>query len=184
MIIIWPSVYPWRRKRQPTLVFVPGKSHGPRSLGGYSPWGRKESDTTEWLQLQLHLHESSLSLCVSTFVSWADGLSFCSLISCSALCLRELNFPASLDLWFLNRLGQWKPLVGDCFLWCQILPPPSLQSFHAKVSRVIAALSPAHTTSALGSLSPRGGNGYSESHTASSYPVQILRSSFSYVPSS
>ena len=37
----------WRRKRQPTPVFLLGKSHGQRSLVGYSPWGRKESDTTE-----------------------------------------------------------------------------------------------------------------------------------------
>ena len=40
----------WRRKWQPTPVFFPGKSHGWRSLVGYSAWGRKESDTTEWLQ--------------------------------------------------------------------------------------------------------------------------------------
>ena len=32
---------PWRRKWQPTLVFLPGKSHGQKSLMGYSPWGRK-----------------------------------------------------------------------------------------------------------------------------------------------
>ena len=32
---------------QPTLVFLPGESHGQRSLVGYSPWGHKESDTTE-----------------------------------------------------------------------------------------------------------------------------------------
>ena len=32
-----------------TPVFLPGKSHGQRSLVGYSPWGRKESDTTERL---------------------------------------------------------------------------------------------------------------------------------------
>ena len=36
-------------KWQPTPVFLPGKSHGLRSLVGYSPWGRKESDTTERL---------------------------------------------------------------------------------------------------------------------------------------
>ena len=30
---------PWRRKWQPTPVFLPGKFHGQRSLGGYSPWG-------------------------------------------------------------------------------------------------------------------------------------------------
>ena len=38
---------PWRRKWQPTPVFLPGKSYGQRSLAGYSPWGRKELDTTE-----------------------------------------------------------------------------------------------------------------------------------------
>ena len=32
---------PWRRKWQPTLVFLPGKSHGWRSLAGYRPWGHK-----------------------------------------------------------------------------------------------------------------------------------------------
>ena len=38
---------PWRRKWQPTLVFLPAKSHGQRSPLGYSPWGCKESDITE-----------------------------------------------------------------------------------------------------------------------------------------
>ena len=35
---------PWRRKWQPTPVFLPGNSHGQRSLAGYSPQGHKESD--------------------------------------------------------------------------------------------------------------------------------------------
>ena len=38
---------PWRRAWQPTQVFLPGETHGQRSLVGYSPQGRKESDTTE-----------------------------------------------------------------------------------------------------------------------------------------
>ena len=38
---------PWRRKWQPTPVFLPGESHGQRSLVGYSPWGHKELDTSE-----------------------------------------------------------------------------------------------------------------------------------------
>ena len=42
---------PWRRKWQPPPIFLPGKSRGQRSLGGYSPWGRKESDMTEQLTL-------------------------------------------------------------------------------------------------------------------------------------
>ena len=36
----------WKRKWQPTPVFLPGKSHRQRTLVGYSPWGYKESDTT------------------------------------------------------------------------------------------------------------------------------------------
>jgi len=38
---------PWRRAWQPTPVFLSGDSLGQRSLAGYSPWGCKESDTTE-----------------------------------------------------------------------------------------------------------------------------------------
>ena len=40
---------PWRRKRQPTPVFLPGESPWTESLADYSPWGRKELDTTERL---------------------------------------------------------------------------------------------------------------------------------------
>ena len=40
---------PLDRAWQPTLVFLPGESHGQRSLLGYSSMGCKESDTTEWL---------------------------------------------------------------------------------------------------------------------------------------
>ena len=54
----------WRRKWQPTPVFLPGKSHGQRNLVGYSPWGqkKKESNTTKhikyaplevWVDLQV-----------------------------------------------------------------------------------------------------------------------------------
>ena len=37
------------KERLPTPVFLPGESHRQRSLAGYSPWGRKELDTTEQL---------------------------------------------------------------------------------------------------------------------------------------
>ena len=43
----WVGKIPWRRAWQPTPVFLPGESHGQRSLAGCSPWGRTESDTTE-----------------------------------------------------------------------------------------------------------------------------------------
>ena len=49
----WVGKIPWRRKWQPTPVFLPGESHGQRSLVGYRLWGHKESDTTEATQ---HAH--------------------------------------------------------------------------------------------------------------------------------
>ena len=54
----WVGQIPWRRKWQSTLVLLPGKPHGQRSLVGYSLWGRKESDMTE----RLHFH------------FWSEGL--------------------------------------------------------------------------------------------------------------
>ena len=45
----WVGKISWRRKWQSTPVLLPGKSHGQRSLVGYSLWGCKESDTTERL---------------------------------------------------------------------------------------------------------------------------------------
>ena len=50
----WVGKIPWRRQWQPTPVFLSGEIHGQRSLAGYSPWGHKESDTTEWLTTWPH----------------------------------------------------------------------------------------------------------------------------------
>ena len=43
----WIGKSPWRRAWQSTPIFLPGASHGQRSLAGYSPQGCKASDTTE-----------------------------------------------------------------------------------------------------------------------------------------
>ena len=50
----------WRRKLQPTPVFLPGKSHGQRSLAGNGPWGRKESDNLATKQQQQNISVSIL----------------------------------------------------------------------------------------------------------------------------
>ena len=50
----------WRRKWQPTPVFLPGKSHGWRSLVDYSPWGCKELYTTERLHFQYSCLENPM----------------------------------------------------------------------------------------------------------------------------
>ena len=64
----------WRRKWQPTPVSLPGKSHGQRSLAGYSPWGRRESDMPECTHtgkckmmcgLHFHMHFFQIALHVS-----------------------------------------------------------------------------------------------------------------------
>ena len=66
----WVGKIPWRSKWQPTPVLLPGKSHGLSSLVSYSPWGRKESDTTE------RLHHSTIS---SYFQNGSNSNSICSI---------------------------------------------------------------------------------------------------------
>ena len=60
-----------RRQWHPTPVLLTGKSHGERSLVGCSPWGHKESDTTEWL----HFH----------FSRWCIGEGNGNPLQCSCL---------------------------------------------------------------------------------------------------
>ena len=50
---------PMKREWQPTLVFLPGESHGQRNLVSYSPWGRKESNKSE--TTNIHTHKLRLS---------------------------------------------------------------------------------------------------------------------------
>ena len=61
---------PWRRPWQPTPVFLPGEFHGQRNLAGYSPWGHKESDTTD----QTHTKVQSLFKIVEdqNFISFTN----------------------------------------------------------------------------------------------------------------
>ena len=58
----WVRKIPWRRKWQPTPVFLPGESCGQRSLVGYSPCGRKESGMTEWLHFHFSVSLSCLQM--------------------------------------------------------------------------------------------------------------------------
>ena len=64
-ILVLASI--WRRKWQSTPILLPGKSHGQRSLVGYSPWGRKESDMTEWLHFAL---ASMQDFCQKQLLMW------------------------------------------------------------------------------------------------------------------
>ena len=81
---------PWRRERQPTLVFLPGESHGQRSLEDYSPRGCKELDMTEWhTHTRTHTHTHTLTgwihgrgglgssggfgICEEVYQAWTSG---------------------------------------------------------------------------------------------------------------
>ena len=55
-LILWVGKFPWRRTWQPAPVFLPGESHGQRTVG-CRPGGHKELDTTEPLALPLVLSE-------------------------------------------------------------------------------------------------------------------------------
>jgi len=59
---LWVGNIPWRRERLPTPVLWPGEFHGL-----YSPWGGKESDTTEWLSLQVNITATKIATTKETF---------------------------------------------------------------------------------------------------------------------
>ena len=58
-----------RRQWHPTPVFLPGESHGWRSLVGCSPWGHEESDTTEHLHFHFHALEKEMAA-HSSVLAW------------------------------------------------------------------------------------------------------------------
>ena len=86
----WVGKTPWRRKWQPAAVLLLGKSHGWRSLVGYSPWDCKESDTTEqghwamprcWSWYLVHFPSGQASSHGQEAVIRTPGLSSASLVT-------------------------------------------------------------------------------------------------------
>ena len=101
----WVGKIPCWRKWQPTPVFFARKSHRQRSLAGHSPWGRKESDTTE------QLNNNSLllpwknnwtgfkeTLCVFVYnsrIMESKGFRSRKTLPCNPLFLRGVHWPAA-----------------------------------------------------------------------------------------
>ena len=84
----WVGKIPWRRKRQPTPVFLPGEFHRQRSLVGYSPWGHNELDMTEWLILSAFNHFQNHSHSPgSWFSSNSSGWPSSDCMAAALLCL-------------------------------------------------------------------------------------------------
>ena len=84
--------YTWRRAWQPTLVFLPGESQEQRSMMGYSPWGLKESDTTE--TEHAHTRGMYMSIPTSQFIHSSPS-------PLASICL----FSTSVSLFLLCRLN-------------------------------------------------------------------------------
>ena len=61
---------PLEKEMEPTPELLPGKPHGLRSLVGYSPWGLKESDTTERLHFTSH---KEMTFCCHSCFCWGEG---------------------------------------------------------------------------------------------------------------
>ena len=135
---------PWRRKWQPTPVFLPGESHGRKSLRGYSPRGHKESDITERLDsltrlpcvlLCLYPFCHIVNLSRTTFRIWMHHAvlyvqGFCSSFS---LCLECLSFSTqevlSFSVFFVNPFLSIPFMVSPLHLikfYYNAMPPNSL----------------------------------------------------------
>ena len=105
----WVGKMPWRRKWQPILEFFPGKSHGQKSLAGYSPWGCKRVR---------HYWTHTHTYCMSKFYFYIKGLYIASTwvfnifssFSWIAFLLITLNYWLFIDLWFSIS---WLPL-SEC----------------------------------------------------------------------
>ena len=75
----------WRRKLQPTPLFLPGKFHGQRSLEGYRPWVHKESDTTQRLSTHIPSNLEKLEKKVAQSCLTVSNPMDCSLPGSSVL---------------------------------------------------------------------------------------------------
>ena len=88
---LWVGKIPWKRKWQPIPVFLPGKSHGQRSLVGYNPWVGYSSRVAK-SRTRLSTHTPLYPTSSSVSLAWTpDHLTSCCFISNIYLILSELN---------------------------------------------------------------------------------------------
>ena len=117
----WDRKIPWRRAWLPVPVFLPGEFHGQKSPVGYSPWGCKESDTTEWLTLSrayIVLVQTIVSQALQTWVIYSTYLNLFFLICKMMIILTVHGRKSALwSLWWeLNELKQTKSLArSKCY---------------------------------------------------------------------
>ena len=126
----WVGKIPWRKKWQPTPVFLLGQSHGQRSLEGYSPWGCRFR--CDWAQHEFYLGKPAMATHSSTLalkIPWMEEPT--RLLQSRGWRRVGHNWVTSLSLFsFMHWRRKWQPtpvflpgesqgrgsLVG-CHLW-------------------------------------------------------------------
>ena len=89
----WVRKNSCRRKWQRTPVFLPGKSHGQKSLVDNNPWGRKVSDTTEWLSTHIPMSLFLLFVTIFFITALNSGKSVTS--------LNPVSIDTSICMWYM-----------------------------------------------------------------------------------
>ena len=106
----WVGKILWRRKSQPTPVLLPGKSHGQRSMVSYSPWGHKESDTTE----RLHFPWKKIMINLDSILKSGDIT-----LPTKIHPVKAMVFPVVIygcQSWTTKKAEHWR--IGAFELWC------------------------------------------------------------------
>ena len=149
----WVEKFPWRRKWQPTPIFLPGESHGQRSLEGYSSWGRKQLDTTERLtHTHTHTHTRTLlaklncTYNVSTIVDMTNQdcvLKSRHITLPTKVCrVKAMVFPVVMygcESWTIKKAEHRRTDAFELWCWRRLLRDPwtarrSSQSFLKEIS--------------------------------------------------
>ena len=113
---------PWRRKWQPSSVFLPRESHGQWSLMGYSPQGHKESDWSEWAQ-EVMKHYSPKWWIWFGQVAIFKHISLSLLLHFDTLFSQHILFPwGKKKTWFCYLVG-----VSLCLWTSAVLIPVNFQ---------------------------------------------------------
>ena len=137
----------------PTPVFLPGKSHGERSLVGCSPWGRKESGTTERLTLTYLGWRKGSEVLTGTLRSCVIWLSLTSpssgLLACYTAASKASRLPTQESLCcslYLKRLSFTLPLLSHYWAF----PVNGISS--ARPSLITLSKTSSSTTNGINSL--------------------------------
>ena len=120
------GIIQWRRKWQPTPVFLPGESQGQRSLVGYSPWSRKESDTTKWLT-HTHTHTHTQWFRIHCSVSSLQSLSHVRLFATPWIAASQASLSITNSRSLLKLMPIMSVMPSTHLIFCRpLLPPPSI----------------------------------------------------------